>query len=133
MKLVSKEKNDAVLVRNYTERKVYDKESAARWVCNIRNLDGFEPTLIFLCDSSALVMGKSNDVHLAPNLSVEELIQELNTRQADSLLLNGNYNGQLVIVSINLDLFGIAITMFSKDTACLQKLEKAIGRMDIPN
>lgn len=93
------------------EPTVKDRESAAQWIVRTVALETCEPKYIALRNPPHKNGKTGENVELTPTITAQELVAQLDEHPCERICLVGKYEEVLVVLSVNLENYEVAITV----------------------
>ena len=126
MSIIREKRNHSNITRYYQVQHVSNTEEATRWICLIVGLDEFETNYLYLSDLVNRWDEGSGDLQIDPPISEDAVLQEVVSRNADLISVNGKYKGKPIILGVDLKNYSVFVTLRKKEAADIESIERQL-------
>lgn len=111
----------------YKISKVFDSESALKWIYEIINIGIIEINYISLDELSHSSDEENASKQLPPNASTEKLVNAFKDGDIDMISITGNYENNPIVIGVDLREYNEFITIRNKKPADYISLAKKLN------
>ena len=126
-----KDRSDSLhTIKEYRLRNISNRDEAARWVCNVKDLAEIDVNYVYLRDSMNRMDEGNTDIRLDPEISLDRMLKELSDREIDHIIVNAKFEDKPVVIGIDLHDYTITVLSRKKKMADIIMLEKLLKLLD---
>ena len=126
MGFIKERNNGTNITRYYNLEQVFSNLSAVEWISSVRNISGVDVEYIYYSDLINRSDEGSSNVQLDAQAAVATMKQELNTRDAAIITLNGTFNGKPLVIGVDLRSNLVYLTIRKRMPADVELIEKML-------
>ena len=127
MSLIKEKSNNSNVTRYYELQDIKNNLTAIKWISDSRKLPGLVVNYIHLSDLQNRGDEGSGNTQLEPDVNCETIVECFNNRDVDLIYINGNYNGNPVVIGADLRTNLLYITLRKKAPADIASMERKMS------